>query len=221
MTPEDLIDTKVSKRLIVYCMREMNLRIPFNVDLSDIVPYEPPPIMPLRSDTPSSPEATEPSPTDPPTQPGQPPPPSTLPPPIPAHEVPPRPPDVVKPQPRQRRPTQSHAPYSPYNNQSDRAPHTVYPSPMGMNQSGSTTSFPSRRSVRLLWFEPSNQPKGPQRDSYEWLPTYYPTYTDAPPAHGNVNGSAHKLRGRLPNTIAYNYSSTFESPSTSFPPQSP
>jgi hypothetical protein len=134
MTPEDLIDTNVSKRLIVYCMREMNLRIPFNVDLSDIVPYEPPPIMTFPSDTPPSPEATEPSPTDTPIQPGQPP--STLPPPIPAHEVPPRPPDVVKPQPRQWRPTQSHPPYSPYSNQSDRTPHTGYPSPIGINQNG-------------------------------------------------------------------------------------
>lgn len=133
MSPEDLIDTNVSKRLIVYCMREMNLRIPLNVDLSDIVPYEPPPVVPLRFDTPS-PEATEPPPTDTPTQPGQSP--STLPPPVPAHEVPPRPPDVVKPQPRQWRPTQSHPPYSPYSNQSDRAPHTGYPSPMGMNQNG-------------------------------------------------------------------------------------
>ncbi len=143
MTPEDLIDTNVSKRLIVYCMREMNLRIPFNVDLSDIVPYEPPSVMPLRSDASPSPEATEPSPTDTPTQLGQPPPPSTLPPPIPAHEVPPRPPDVVKPQPRQWRPTQSHPPYSPYSNHSDRAPNTGYPSPMGMNQSaGPPPAFP-------------------------------------------------------------------------------
>lgn len=143
MTPEDLIDTNVSKRLIVYCMREMNLRIPFNVDLSDIVPYEPPSVMPLRSDTSPSPEATELSPTDIPTQLGQPPPPSTLPPPIPTHEVPPRPPDVVKPQPRQWRPTQSHPPYSPYSNHSDRAPHTGYPSPMGMNQSaGPPPAFP-------------------------------------------------------------------------------
>jgi len=128
MSPEDLIDTNVSKRLVVYCMREMNLRIPFNVDLSDIVPYEPPPILPLTS---PSPEATEPSPTDTPTQPGQPP--STLPPPTPTHEVPPRPPDVVKLPPRQRRPTQSHP---PYNNQSDRAPHTGYPPAIGTNQSG-------------------------------------------------------------------------------------
>ena len=136
MTPEDLIDTNVSKRLIVYCMREMNLRIPFNVDLSDIVPYEPPSVMPLCSDASPSPEAMELPPTDTPTQPGQPPPPTTLPPPIPAHEVPPRPPDVVKPQPRQWRPTQNHPPYSPYNNHPDRAPHTGYPSPMGMNQNG-------------------------------------------------------------------------------------
>jgi len=128
MSPEDLIDTNVSKRLVVYCMREMNLRIPFNVDLSDIVPYEPPPILPLTS---PSPEATEPSPTDTPTQPGQPP--STLPPPTPAHEVPPRPPDVVNLPARQRRPTQSHP---PYNNQSDRAPHTGYPPAIGTNQSG-------------------------------------------------------------------------------------
>ena len=143
MTPEDLIDTNVSKRLIVYCMREMNLRIPFNVDLSDIVPYEPPSVMPLRSEASPSPEAMEPSPTDTQTQPGQPPPPSTLPPPIPAHEVPPRPPDVVKPQPRQWRPTQSHPPYSPYSNHSDRVPHTGYPSPMGMNQSaGPPPAFP-------------------------------------------------------------------------------
>ena len=146
MTPEDLIDTQVSKRLIVYCMREMNLRIPFNVDLSDIVPYEPPPIMPLRVDTPAYSESMEPSPIDvpvQPVQPGQPPPPSTLPPPIPAHEVPPRPPDVVKPQPRQRRPTQSHAPYSPYGTQSDRTLHAAYPSPMGMNQKvGPPPAFP-------------------------------------------------------------------------------
>jgi hypothetical protein len=145
MTPEDLINTQVNKRLIVYCMREMNLRIPFNVDLSDIVPYEPPPPMPLCPDTPPYSESTEPSPTDALVQPGQPPPPpSTLPPPIPTHEVPPRPPDVVKPQPlRQRRPTQSHAPYSPYGNYSDRAPHTGYSSPMGINQNvGPPPAFP-------------------------------------------------------------------------------
>ena len=143
MTPEDLIDTHVSKRLIVYCMREMNLRIPFNVDLSDIVPYDPPPAMPLLPDTPPYPAPREPSPTNTPIQPGPPPPPSTLPPPIPTHEVPPRPPDVVKPQPRQRRSTQSHTPYSPYGNQSERTPHTSYPSPMGMNQGmGPPPAFP-------------------------------------------------------------------------------
>lgn len=42
MTPEDLVDIPISKRLVVYCLRELKMRLPANVAVEDIIPYEPP-----------------------------------------------------------------------------------------------------------------------------------------------------------------------------------
>ncbi len=42
VTPEFLAEVPVNKRLLVYCLRELNLRLPSNIKLDDIVPYDPP-----------------------------------------------------------------------------------------------------------------------------------------------------------------------------------
>jgi hypothetical protein len=42
MTPEDLVDIPISKRLVVYCLRELKMRLPANVTVDDIIPYGPP-----------------------------------------------------------------------------------------------------------------------------------------------------------------------------------
>ncbi|KAG8755875.1 hypothetical protein FRC14_003600 [Serendipita sp. 396] len=41
MTPEDLIAADLDRRLVVYCLRELGIRLPGNVPVHDIVPYGP------------------------------------------------------------------------------------------------------------------------------------------------------------------------------------
>lgn len=43
LSPENLVDAGISKECLVPCLREMKLRLPTNIDLSDIVLYDPPP----------------------------------------------------------------------------------------------------------------------------------------------------------------------------------
>ncbi|KAG8832833.1 hypothetical protein FRC17_000587, partial [Serendipita sp. 399] len=42
MTPEDLIGVGLNRRLVVYCLRELKMRLPGNVAVDDIIPYGPP-----------------------------------------------------------------------------------------------------------------------------------------------------------------------------------
>ncbi|KAG8760515.1 hypothetical protein FRC14_002904 [Serendipita sp. 396] len=42
MSPEDLISAGISKECLVPCLRELKFRLPTNVDLSDVVFYDPP-----------------------------------------------------------------------------------------------------------------------------------------------------------------------------------
>ncbi|PVF95624.1 hypothetical protein CPB86DRAFT_799563 [Serendipita vermifera] len=42
MTPEDIANIGLNRRLVIYCLRELKIRLPSNITVDDIVPYEPP-----------------------------------------------------------------------------------------------------------------------------------------------------------------------------------
>lgn len=42
MSPENLVEAGISKQCLVPCLRELKLRLPTNIDLSDVVLYDPP-----------------------------------------------------------------------------------------------------------------------------------------------------------------------------------
>lgn len=42
LTPEDIAEVGINKRLVVYCLRELKIRLPSNITIDDIVPFGPP-----------------------------------------------------------------------------------------------------------------------------------------------------------------------------------
>jgi hypothetical protein len=42
LSPENLVEAGISKQCLVPCLRELKLRLPTNIDLSDVVLYDPP-----------------------------------------------------------------------------------------------------------------------------------------------------------------------------------
>lgn len=45
LSPENLVEAGISKQCLVPCLRELKLRLPSNIDLSDVVFFDPPPEM--------------------------------------------------------------------------------------------------------------------------------------------------------------------------------
>ena len=43
LSPENLVEAGISKQCLVPCLRELKLRLPKNIDLSDVVLFDPPP----------------------------------------------------------------------------------------------------------------------------------------------------------------------------------
>lgn len=43
MTPEDIAEIGINRRLLVYCLRELKIRLPANVPVNDIIAFGPPP----------------------------------------------------------------------------------------------------------------------------------------------------------------------------------
>ncbi|CAG8675317.1 1759_t:CDS:2, partial [Acaulospora colombiana] len=56
LSPENLVEAGISKYCLVPCLRELKLRLPTNIDLSDVVLYDPP-IPTLESHMPSKVES--------------------------------------------------------------------------------------------------------------------------------------------------------------------
>lgn len=43
LSPENLVEAGISKQCLVPCLRELKLRLPSNIDLSDVILFDPPP----------------------------------------------------------------------------------------------------------------------------------------------------------------------------------
>lgn len=55
LSPENLVEAGISKQCLVPCLRELKLRLPSNIDLSDVVLFDPPPEMNSPSHSPLPP----------------------------------------------------------------------------------------------------------------------------------------------------------------------
>jgi hypothetical protein len=55
LSPENLVEAGISKQCLVPCLRELKLRLPSNIDLSDVVLFDPPPDMNSSSHPPLPP----------------------------------------------------------------------------------------------------------------------------------------------------------------------
>ncbi|KIM31043.1 hypothetical protein M408DRAFT_274598 [Serendipita vermifera MAFF 305830] len=59
LSPENLVEAGISKECLVPCLRELKLRLPSNIDLSDVVLFDPPPDINSPSNSPLPLASTE------------------------------------------------------------------------------------------------------------------------------------------------------------------